>query len=118
MSTKEFTVIAFDNRMPLRFKRPINSIRLGDGGAYSGIGFHDFEWVAVDDGKHVHMWTDHSSGCEYNNKTDRTTTYIGRVSTKEIIEKVAQIKSLSFRQKGMVLESFEDAELFKIPKAE
>ena len=79
----------FDNHAPINFE---NAVTLAsserDGGAYSGIGYND---LYVKRGKLIHLYHEASSGCEYNNRTDHSRTYLFGCRTPE--EMVAFLKS-------------------------
>ena len=65
----------FDNHPPLNFDNlPVIARAARDGGSYDGIGHNKYRVVQ---GKKIHLWHSHSSGCSYNNRTDLSREHMG-----------------------------------------
>jgi len=71
----------FDNHPPVDFSgaEKISSASR-DGGSYSGIGHNAYR---VMQGNRFHLTHSHSSGCEYNNRTDHSSEHMGVFDSKQ-----------------------------------
>lgn len=71
----------FNNHAPINFDNSkIIASSKTDGGVYDGIGY---DRLIIEQGKMLHFYSEYSSGCSYNNRTNSSTHYIFGCRTKE-----------------------------------
>lgn len=73
----------FDNHTPVNFdEAEILAEYRRDGGAYSGIGYTIHRAYK---GRQIHLVHLHSSGCEYQGKTDHISEHLGKFDTTDAL---------------------------------
>jgi hypothetical protein len=73
----------FDNHPPVNFSAASTVASASrDGGCYNGIGYNDYDLFQ---GRKFHLVHSYSSGCEYNNRVDRTKEHLGVFEDRETV---------------------------------